>query len=588
MIDKPVFFIVCIWIVAICCFFPSFDNGFTNWDDKVHILENPHVPALSLKNSVQIFQSTVNGTYIPLTILSFAIEYHFFADNPFIYHFNNVLLHLGVVALVFIFAQRCGLSQVAAALASLLFAIHPMHVESVVWITERKDVLYAFFYMLSLNAYVQYLKSNRYKPYVFSLLWALLSILSKPMALSLPFVLFLCDWFFRRRKCVRMVIDKIPYVLFIVPITLITYLTFARIPGRNVSEGLFIWVWTLTFYLKKFCWPWNLSPLYDIPLPVSITNPEYFFSFGLLGVCLFLLLRCWRNRLFVFSFFFYFCSIFFLCRFDVVDDASVVADRFMYLPSLGFCLLAGVGVESGLNIVKRKGRVLQLLCKGVLVIVVAGIFFKSFTQCDAWQDSFRLWTTIIERYPNIALPYNNRGNVYARNKQQTLALLDYNKAIGLNPRYEKAYYNRGLTYQKLKEHEKAVEDLTFALNLNKEHLQIYYDRAVSLIRQNKNLQALEDLNRFLEYNPDFLDAYNNRGVVYGVLGRYGAAVNDFTKMLSMDADNAGAYYNRSRAFEAMGEYSRALKDALQSKALGFKITNRYVEGLKKKVGNQEK
>ncbi len=173
-------------IITALTFLPALRGEFLNWDDDRHLTENLQAQIFSWKNTVDIFKSTINKTYIPLTILSFNLEHRLFGLNPFVYHLNNLLLHLAVVIAIFFLAVTVGLSARGAFLAALLFGIHPMHTESVAWITERKDVLYALFYILSLHGYCHYLIKRGKLSYLLSLGFAFLSILAKPMALSLP------------------------------------------------------------------------------------------------------------------------------------------------------------------------------------------------------------------------------------------------------------------------------------------------------------------------------------------------------------------------------------------------------------------
>ncbi len=241
-----------ILILVILAFLPSLFNGFIKNDDPTHLLENVTLRALTFENIRAMFQSIVNVTYIPLTTASFAIEYHFFGYNPFIYHLDNLLLHLGVVVCVFVFLQRLGLSVLAAGMGALIFGIHPLRVESVTWITERKDVLYGFFYMLAVLQYWDYAKSGKRNSYLLSLIFGFLSILAKPMALSLPLILLLCDWWMGRGWKRNIFFEKIPYAVIIIPITWITYALNARNPIQSVGEAILLWVWC---FKKTFLGP---------------------------------------------------------------------------------------------------------------------------------------------------------------------------------------------------------------------------------------------------------------------------------------------------------------------------------------------
>ena len=300
--------------VTFFAFIPTLNHSIAVWDDDGHLRKNEDVRSLDPENIKKIFTSSVNNTYIPLTTLSFALEYAVFRYTPFIYHLNNILLHLGVTALVFFFIKRCGASIRVAALAALIFGIHPMKPESVAWVTERKDVLYAFFYMLALHQYWDYLEEGKARPYMLSLVFGLLSMLAKPMAVSLPLVLLLCDWMHGRKLSWAMVIDKMSYALYILPLILITYGQNARKLGHNIYEGTLTWIWTLVFYLRKFIFPIENLPVYRMPEPVTLTSWHFFMPVITSLAIIYLIYRFRHNRLFVFSFAFFFFSIFFLLK----------------------------------------------------------------------------------------------------------------------------------------------------------------------------------------------------------------------------------------------------------------------------------
>jgi len=263
--QNIIFIIVVVILITFISFWPSLSNPFSSFDDYVHLVNNPIVQTFDWPHIKAMFTTTINKSYIPLVQLSYAIEHHFFGLKPFIYHLNNLLLHLGVSILIFLLALRWKINLWAAGLGALIFAIHPMHVESVAWITERKDVLYACFSMLSLYHYQCYIETGhgRMKYYVFSLFWVLLSMLSKPMGLSLPLILFLIDWVNKRTHSPKLILEKIPFLVIIIPIVWITYLSHIRIPGESVISGVLIWVWCFAFYIQKFLIPTVL--LYACP-----------------------------------------------------------------------------------------------------------------------------------------------------------------------------------------------------------------------------------------------------------------------------------------------------------------------------------
>jgi len=321
---RNIFLVILILSIVFFAFYPTLQNGFVFWDADTHIYQNITIHTLDAEHIGDIFTGMVNAIYIPLTSLSFAIEDHFFGRKPFIYHLDNLLLHLAIIVFIFWLGLRLGLSMLGSGVAALLFGIHPMHVESVAWVTERKDVLYSFFYMAALLSYCRYLNFTKSTPsiqnkkltrfLVLTVFFGILSMLAKPMALSLPLILFLLDWFYGRKIDRSAIIEKIPLVLGIAGITLVTYTANARIPGKDIIEGLLIWSWTLVFYLRQFTFPVMLVPVYQLPQPIVFSNPQYFMPVIVIGLLILAVIRLRKHRWFIFSIAFYLFSVFFQYR----------------------------------------------------------------------------------------------------------------------------------------------------------------------------------------------------------------------------------------------------------------------------------
>ncbi len=245
-------FILGLAILIFIAFSPSLQNRIDIWDDEVHLSTNKDVRSLTTEGIRKIFTHTVNKTYIPLTTLSFAVEYHFFKYRPVVYHFTNIVLHWIVTVLIFLIGLRLGLSPTGSFLAALLFGIHPLRVESVAWVTERKDVLYAVFYLLAVYAHCRYVQSRSKGFFVVAMVCGLLSILAKAMALSLPLILLICDGFLKREFKPGVWFEKLFHLAYIVPIAWLTYSLNARMSIQNGGEAFLTWIWTLVFYLRKF------------------------------------------------------------------------------------------------------------------------------------------------------------------------------------------------------------------------------------------------------------------------------------------------------------------------------------------------
>lgn len=582
---------VVLCVVAIA-FSPSLFNGFIKNDDPGHLLENPTLRALTPENVRAMFQSIINTTYIPLTTLSFAFEYHFFGYNPIVYHLDNLLLHLAVVALVFVFFQKLGLSTLAAGVGALLFGIHPLHVESVAWVTERKDVLYAFFYMFAILQYWQYVQSGKRKFYWSSLVLGFLSVLAKPMALSLPLILWLMDWWLRRGWNRSIFIEKILYFVMIMPVAAITYFYNARVPWHSVGQALMLWMWCFVFYLRKFLFPHPLITFYQFPQPLSWGNAEFVLSAFVFCAVIAATFYFRRNKLLVFSVLFYFFSIFFLLRFDDVENINPVSDRFMYLPSVGFCALLGSGFVSVIenkaySLFWRRGVVIGGL---VVLLLLAG---KTFSQCRAWRDGVILWSAVIERSPQLAMAYVHRGAAYHENGDLLSATMDYQraivlkddayahsnlamiykeasrfedaaaeytKAIALKPEFWGAYFDRGNLYRESEKYDLAIADYTKVLKILPGYAQAYANRGIVYFLRQENNLALQDFNRAVRFDPRAINAINNRAIIYVQQGYFEKAIADFSRSISLDPQNPSIYFNRGLAYSQSHLYDLAIAD----------------------------
>ena len=490
---------------------PTLNSGFVNFDDDVYVLKNPQIRSLSPAGVGKMFRTTIEKVYSPLVTLSFAVEYHFYGLNPFVYHLDNLFLHLAVVCLAMIFGMQLGLGSVASALAALLFGIHPMHVESVAWVTERKDVLYSFFYMLALCCYAGYLKKRTVALYAAVVASGVLSLLSKPMAVSLPLALFLCDWYFERKRTVRSMVEKFVLGVIAVPIVWQTYSRHldanAADPIGSVLNGL----WALTFYVAKFFFPWPVEVFYKTP-DVAASGLAYAGAAVFAGSMAVLLWRFRRNKIFVFAGFFYLLSIFFLVRATHTFNYSpggkpefLVANRFMYLPSLGYCLLTGAVLKAFLEWSRTKGRMSLALAAALTALLISWLSLESFRQCGNWKDGLHLWNAVIAGNPQSATAYNNRGTL-----QETveLALKDYSRCIELDSDFPEAYFNRARIYAGMGRYDLAIADYTRCVALDPKDGESFLLRSQAYVRQGRFDRALKDALKAqslgLKVNGDYL------------------------------------------------------------------------------------
>lgn len=397
---------------------PALKNDFVNWDDDIHLVKNTFIRPLNPNTVVNIFTTTVNTIYIPLTELSFAVEYHFFNDQPFIYHWINVVLHILVAIMLMFLALRLGVGCSGAFLAGLIFGIHPIHVESVAWVTERKDLLYSFFYMSALLGYCEYLKglgkNERRRIYWLLMVFVsgFLSVLAKPMALSLPVVLCVLDWYFKRPLNFRAIIEKVLLGCLFLPVIWVTYSQHQHIPQLKFPESIFMGIWHYSIYLRNFFWPSQFFLSYSIPSPLDLNNLNILAATVILcGLMVVFFVVKWR--FFNFAVLFYTASIFFLVRLDQGGDGGYTSDRFMYLASAGFCVAIGAGAEYLWN---AREMISKLGCAIVLVGGIIVLVSKTTAQILVWRDGVALWEHQLKARPVMAplLIYLKLGQAYVQ------------------------------------------------------------------------------------------------------------------------------------------------------------------------------
>lgn len=536
---------------------PALFFQFVSMDDPERILNNPLIRSLSPGNIGKIFTSIVYDTYMPLTLFSYALEYHFVRLQPFLYHLDNILLHVAAVFLMFRLALALGLRQAAALAAAFIFAFHPMHVEPVAWISERKGVLYSVFYLASVLVYLKFLDSRQLKDYGFSLGLALLSILAKPMAVSLPLVLLLCDWFRKGFLKKEDWYNKIPFAVIIVCLGGLTFVQSAHVLGQNIGSNPVFRFWAAAFYLKQFFFPVVLNPHYLPPMPAIFSNFPYWTSVLIIAAtgAAFVL---WKNRWFRLSLLWWFLSIFFLLNFDYPRFTQTVADRYMYLPSAGFCFFSGYVFErlwTGHSL-SRAGRI--AVSTGIAVFLL----FRSFLYLGVWHDSFSLWDYAVKHSPQSFWAYNNRGKAYADRGDFEKALADYNQAVRINPYYAKTYISLAYLYENHGKYAQAMDNFSKAIFVNPGSQVALTGRGALFQRTGDAVSALADYDRALAVDPHYGLAYEKRGELFMQTGQWQEALSDFKRSLQLGFSVRKDLLDLSR--QKLNEKSRGTTEKTQS------------------------
>lgn len=614
-------YILSVLVLTFVLFYPSLSHGFVNWDDDMNVLKNPYVQTLSWDNIIALFspKGLVLGNYNPLTIFSFALESHFWGideNDAFHFHFINLLLHLGCIFFVFQISKQLGLGNWGATLVALLFAIHPMRVESVVWITERKDVLFGIFYLAAMFTYMRYLKLQEKKWYVFTFLLFMLSLLSKIQAVSLPLSLIVLDYYLKKDIHWKILIDKIPFFLGALIIGSIGLKALEQegslVDATHYSffERLLVGGWSYCNYFVKCIFPFEMSPLYPYPKAIPwYFNLTAFASVIVLLGTFYAFLK--KKKAVVFGLAFFTVNVMFVLQI-LGAGQGFLADRFTYIPYFGLFFLFAFG----LDYLIKKHEKLKWPIVGVVIMYLGLFSFMTIQQSKIWKNGYELWTHTLNHYDYISTPWTNLGHYYRDSGDFQKALEKYNYAISISPKaetlnsrgklkfdhgqtneaiqdYSKAieiepnapfipeiYTNRGAAYGSLGQYDLALLDFNKGLELKPNFKNGLSNRSMLYYAQGRFDLALLDYDAYLRLDSTESEIFYERGIVRNILNQSQGALQDFNKAISMKSDKGLFYLERAKVYRDLGNNEAAYQDALKATTLGVNVSSTFLESLK--------
>jgi protein O-mannosyl-transferase len=550
-ITVPSWTIAIVLICTAIIYSRALDNGFTYMDDDYYIINNYYLRDFSLKGIWAIFTHFYSFNYHPLTSISNLIEYTLFKLNPLPYHLVNVALHLLNTWLAYRLAEGLSGKRITALVVAILFAIHPMHVESVAWAAERKDVLYAAFYLSSLLLYLRYVRSGlTSKYYIASLVLFLASLLSKSAAVTLPVLLVAVDLYKGRKIDTKSIAEKIPFLLLSILFGVLAIMS--QNAGGAVSDlsrfyspvaRIFLFTAELSSYLLRFIAPLHLSALHYFPDTHGGPLPWYYYlSLSFVALLAWLATRRSGYRkeiLFGLSFFLITISVMLQV---IAVGSSLIAERYTYISYIGLFYVAGQFV-AGIWETKYKGVAIAIM--GIYAIVFSVV---SWNRIGIWKDSDVLFSDVTGKEPdnwrNCFVYYYWGISKSSQGKDQE-ALEEYTKAIQLKPDFDRAYVSRGQVYDMLHNPKAAIADYNKAISLNPRKAEIYNGRGWAFYELGDKDAAMKDYEKAIALNPTYADAYNNRGWANYEAGNDKSALADFSKAISLNPSFTKPYFNRA-------------------------------------------
>ncbi|MCC6502865.1 MAG: tetratricopeptide repeat protein [Deltaproteobacteria bacterium] len=545
-------------LITFIIYLPALVNGFVNWDDPRYVFENPWIQKLDLAFLKRAFTEVYFANWHPLTMISYAVDYAIWGLNPLGYHLLNNVIHSVNTALVAVLTIRLisvarPLSPpsvfVAGFVPALLFGIHPLHVESVAWVSERKDVLCALFFIGSVIFYLRYAQQKKKLCYALSLVSFALAIMSKSMAVTLPAVLLLIDFYPLKRLSslkgvLTAVAEKLPFFAICAFASIMAVYSqssaMASLEAIPFDIRLFSALRSYAFYLEKLFVPIGLAPFYPYPADIDPLSADYLVTYGVLGGITLICLAAIRYRVFIVTWLYFLGTLLPVIGLVQVGMQSA-ADRYMYLPSLSLLVLLGAGAAL---IIEKELKPLLAIFLGFVSIATVALSYATVTQAAIWKDSVALWDYGIERYPDAYIPHINRGVAFVR----------------------------------AGDFEKGMKDLDRAVELNRFSRSALYNRALALKTMGRYAEALADLDAAISIKP-MTDYYNNRGNVKKRLGDLNGAVSDYRSSLELE-QRPETYFNLALVLEEAGDMDGAMRSAQKASELGFRKAVEYLDYLK--------
>ena len=502
-------FIAVLLLFTLLVYSGSLRNNFlVGWDDGEYLADTS-ISGEGPINTAAIFSNFHLGMYQPLAVFSFAINYKLSGATAWPFILTNLLLHLLNTLLVFKLTNRWMKGYLPAGIVALLFAIHPMHVEAVAWISTRSSGLYSFFFLAGLLVWEKYQDEGFHtRHYLLALLLALLALFSKSMAATFPLILFLVDFMRKRKFSPRMIAEKLPFIALSVIFGIVAIqaaASFGHITAMeqefSLVQRFFLIGYGISFYIVKLLAPLNLSAIYAFPELVHGNLPNYVYTAAIIPILA--AVAIWfsgkNRREFVFG------ILFFLLSISMVlplfwSRIFITADRYTYIPYIGLFMIAARLVtglyEARLSIDQSNRRMLGI----ALGLIIAMLSMATFNRSRTWRDIPTLLSDVIEKKrsdADMAHGYFYLANYYDGLNSGEEAMKYYNLSLSRNSRYLLALNNRGILKGKAGDPAGAIGDFDAAIRIKADYAEAYYNRGVALYQTGQKENACNDWNRAL-------------------------------------------------------------------------------------------
>lgn len=574
-------------LCAVFIYWPGLSNGFV-YDDVAYVTENPIFQLKGSELRSKILSTPVHGNYHPLTVASLAWDYSVAQLNPERYHLHSLVLHILNSILCGLLIYLISGKSWVAAMTGILFAAHPLRVESVAWISERKDVLYAFFFFLTWICLEFYKNRNVKWAYLPAFIFFIAACASKAMAVVLPPMVVL-GWYYQSginpflgnnlRKEYR-ILELIPFFLVSLAFGIEAFRvqqSFGFISNLKYTalDKVFYVAYGAVFYPIKTLFPVWLSALY--PYPMGLKNTPFWEHIAALPVLLIfgaLIYYFRRNRITWFVAGFYLISISIVLQIIPVGGA-ITADRYAYVSTVGFLFLIAFGLNYWID---EKGGSFKIPGIALFVLIIGAWTYLAAQQVKVWKSNRTLFLNVAEKFPHDPLAFYNTGNAYEKEGNYAEALIWYQKAIGNMPDYIDALYNIGSIYGR----DRGMPDsgiyyLEVAVKYDPKRADAWNNLGVFNFNKKNFREALNFYKTSLEIKPTYMEAWYNQGNAYMNLGILDSARMSFEQVLVLKPDFDQAYVSLGNIYANSGNPVKQVENYQMAARYGNKDAQQWLK-----------
>ena len=522
--------VICLFLIAasLLVYFQIINYDFINYDDELYLTKNPNIKAgLTPESIIWAFTTGYASNWHPLTWLSHMLDIELYGLNPMGHHWTNLQIHILNTVLLFLFLRWMTGAIWKSAFVAVFFAIHPLHVESVAWIAERKDVLCAFFWILSMLTYVGYVRHPKKRYYLLLVILFALGLMSKPMIVTLPFALLLLDfWPLDRFRLINyeqkinvfrvlktLIWEKIPLFVLSAISCFITFFVqqhggaVASIEVFPLNARVANSIVSYTSYIGKMIWPLHLAVLY----PLREWHLGQVLISGLLLLFLSILaIRVWRRFPYVTVGWFWFLGTLVPVIGLVQVGAQSIADRYTYIPLVGLFIIIAWGMAD-ISVKWRRQRIVLSIFSGVIVL-----FFMIYAwfQVGYWKNGITLFTHAIHVTRNNSIAHCELANALYKHGKYIESVKHFKRAIQLNPKFGVAHDNLGVALARMGNLEKAIDQYNQALHIDPENFHAYNNLGNALAQKGDVEEAVHYYQNALHYNPNMEQALFHLATIY--------------------------------------------------------------------------